>query len=100
MKVAFIGLGRMGAAMARRIVQSGFDVTVYNRTPSKAAPLVSAGALSGRDLIYAMLRAGLSALTLAISALISTRHQTIAKPAKGSKGLFVKGLYVVGLAGH
>ena len=41
--VAFIGLGRMGAAMATRLLATGHTVTVYNRTPEKAAPLVRAG---------------------------------------------------------
>jgi 3-hydroxyisobutyrate dehydrogenase-like beta-hydroxyacid dehydrogenase len=35
-KVAFIGLGVMGAPMARHLAKAGHDVTVYNRTPTKA----------------------------------------------------------------
>jgi 3-hydroxyisobutyrate dehydrogenase-like beta-hydroxyacid dehydrogenase len=35
-KVAFIGLGVMGAPMARHLAKAGHDVTVYNRTPAKA----------------------------------------------------------------
>jgi 3-hydroxyisobutyrate dehydrogenase-like beta-hydroxyacid dehydrogenase len=42
--VAFIGLGRMGSAMARDVIGAGFELTVYNRTPAKALPLVDAGA--------------------------------------------------------
>lgn len=42
--IGFIGLGIMGAAMARRLVEAGHHVTVYNRTASKAEPLVAAGA--------------------------------------------------------
>jgi 3-hydroxyisobutyrate dehydrogenase len=42
--IAFIGLGRMGAAMASRLLATGHTVTVYNRTPEKADPLVRAGA--------------------------------------------------------
>lgn len=42
--VGFIGLGIMGAAMARRLVEAGHGVTVYNRTASKTAPLVQCGA--------------------------------------------------------
>ena len=34
--VAFLGLGAMGRPMAMRLVQSGFDVRVYNRTKSVA----------------------------------------------------------------
>ena len=42
--VAFLGLGVMGAGMARRLLDVGFPVAVYNRTAAKAAPLVDAGA--------------------------------------------------------
>ena len=34
LKVGFIGLGRMGAAMAGSLLQACHDVTVYNRTPN------------------------------------------------------------------
>ncbi len=44
MKVGFIGLGHMGAAMAARLIQAGHEVTVYNRTPGKAQPLLDQGA--------------------------------------------------------
>lgn len=44
MKVGFIGLGRMGDAMARRLLDAGHEVGVYNRTPEKAKPLVECGA--------------------------------------------------------
>src|SRR5882672_8342233 len=42
--VGFIGLGIMGLSMAKRLVEAGHQVTVYNRTASKAAPLVALGA--------------------------------------------------------
>src|SRR5262249_61868194 len=44
MQIGFIGLGNMGQAMARNLVQAGHQVTVYNRTPSRAEPLVASGA--------------------------------------------------------
>ena len=44
MKVGFIGLGRMGAAMANRLVEGGHDVAVHNRTAVKGADLVAKGA--------------------------------------------------------
>lgn len=44
MKIGFIGLGQMGAAIAGNLVKAGHDVTVYNRTAAKAAPLVAQGA--------------------------------------------------------
>lgn len=44
MKVAFIGLGNMGEPMAQNILKAGHDLTVYNRTKSKADGLKKAGA--------------------------------------------------------
>ena len=44
--VGIAGLGNMGQAMARRLLEAGFDVSVYNRTPDKAEPLLAAGARS------------------------------------------------------
>jgi len=44
MKIGFIGLGHMGSAMARNLLGAGHDVTVWNRSPDKAEPLVAAGA--------------------------------------------------------
>ena len=44
MKIGFIGLGRMGAAMAANLVRAGHDVTVFNRSPGKSAALVELGA--------------------------------------------------------
>jgi 3-hydroxyisobutyrate dehydrogenase-like beta-hydroxyacid dehydrogenase len=44
MKIGFIGLGRMGAAMAANLVKAGHDVTVFNRSPAKRGALVALGA--------------------------------------------------------
>ena len=44
MNVGFIGLGRMGAGMTANLLKAGHRVTVYNRTPEKAAALVAQGA--------------------------------------------------------
>lgn len=45
-EVAFLGLGRMGQGMAGRLVAAGHRVRVWNRSPQKLAPLVSAGAVA------------------------------------------------------
>ena len=42
--IGFLGLGIMGSHMARRLIQTGHRVTVYNRTASKCGPLVALGA--------------------------------------------------------
>ncbi len=58
-KIAFLGLGRMGLPMARRLVSAGFPVTVWNRDPAKAQGLNAAAspaeAVSGADLVITML---------------------------------------------
>ena len=42
--VAFLGTGLMGAPMAANLLAAGYRVTVWNRTPAKAQPLVAKGA--------------------------------------------------------
>ncbi|QRG05359.1 NAD(P)-dependent oxidoreductase [Xanthobacter dioxanivorans] len=44
MKIGFAGLGRMGSAMALRLLEKGHSVTVWNRSPDKLGPLQQAGA--------------------------------------------------------
>jgi len=44
MKVGFIGLGNMGAAMAGNLLKAGHELVVYNRSPEKARGLVTQGA--------------------------------------------------------
>ena len=46
MKVGVVGLGTMGAPMARHLVAAGHEVVVWNRTAAKAAPLVALGAVA------------------------------------------------------
>lgn len=53
MKVGFIGTGRMGLAMARRLVEAKHDLAVFNRTAAKAAELLSAGARAAGSLAQA-----------------------------------------------
>ena len=43
-KIGWIGMGRMGAPMAERLVKAGHDVAVWNRTKAKAEPLAKLGA--------------------------------------------------------
>ncbi len=56
MRIGFIGLGRMGANMVRRLVQDGHEVVIYNRTPEKTTELAAElegakAALSIADLV-------------------------------------------------
>lgn len=48
--VGIAGTGRMGTAFARRLMECGFPVTVWNRTPAHTAESVAAGATEAHDL--------------------------------------------------
>jgi len=47
--VSFIGLGQMGAALVPPFIRAGLRVTVWNRSPGKAEPLVALGARAAAD---------------------------------------------------
>jgi len=53
MKLGFIGLGRMGTAMAANLVKAGHDVSVFNRSPGKSSSLIKLGAHEAADLAAA-----------------------------------------------
>jgi 6-phosphogluconate dehydrogenase len=44
MRIGFVGLGRMGANMVRRLVRDGHEVIAYNRTPEKTREIMTEGA--------------------------------------------------------
>jgi 3-hydroxyisobutyrate dehydrogenase-like beta-hydroxyacid dehydrogenase len=44
MNIAFLGLGKMGSPMARRLLDAGHQLTVWNRTQERAQALIAAGA--------------------------------------------------------
>jgi 3-hydroxyisobutyrate dehydrogenase-like beta-hydroxyacid dehydrogenase len=50
MKIGFIGLGRMGSAMAANLARAGHDLSVYNRSPGKSGALVELGAREAKTL--------------------------------------------------
>ena len=43
-KLAFVGIGLMGAPMARRLIEAGHDLALWNRSRDKLAPLLARGA--------------------------------------------------------
>ncbi|MBP8006944.1 MAG: NAD(P)-dependent oxidoreductase [Burkholderiales bacterium] len=53
MNVGFIGLGRMGRPIARRLIEAGHDVALFNRTPGRIDELVAAGARVADDVAAA-----------------------------------------------
>lgn len=50
MKISLIGLGKMGAVLANRLLLAKFDLTVFNRTQEKMRPLIQAGAKGAASL--------------------------------------------------
>lgn len=62
LKVGWIGTGRMGFAMARRLAKAGVDLAAWNRTRAKAEPLADVGStvvdsiaeLRNRDVVFTM----------------------------------------------
>ena len=64
--VGWIGAGRMGFQLAKRLLRAGYDVSVYNRTKEKAEPLAEFGAtivdspveLASRDIVFSMVSTG------------------------------------------
>src|SRR4249920_1808830 len=65
-RLGWIGIGRMGYAMAERLAKAGCDITVWNRTRAKAEPLAKAGAkiaeslaeLAACDIVFTMVSTG------------------------------------------
>lgn len=65
-KIGWIGMGRMGYAMAERLIKAGHDVSIWNRTRSKAEPLAKLGGkvvdkptdLAGVDVLFAIVSTG------------------------------------------
>jgi 3-hydroxyisobutyrate dehydrogenase-like beta-hydroxyacid dehydrogenase len=53
-EVTVIGLGNMGSALARALLENGRTVTVWNRSPEKAAPLVTQGAVLAPSAVAAI----------------------------------------------
>jgi 3-hydroxyisobutyrate dehydrogenase-like beta-hydroxyacid dehydrogenase len=49
MKIGFLGLGQMGSGMAANLIKAGNHVTVYNRSPGKAAALLEQGATEAKS---------------------------------------------------
>jgi 3-hydroxyisobutyrate dehydrogenase len=77
-RIGWIGAGRMGRQMAARLLDTGHNVAIYNRTAAKAAPMVSRGAvaverpadLADRDVAFA------SAATAMVASALGAGYRT------------------------
>jgi 3-hydroxyisobutyrate dehydrogenase len=65
-RIGWIGMGRMGYPMAERLLQAGYDVSIWNRTRAKAEPLAKKGGkivdsltdLAGVDVLFSIVSTG------------------------------------------
>jgi 3-hydroxyisobutyrate dehydrogenase len=65
-RIGWIGMGRMGYPMAERLLKAGYDVSIWNRTRSKAEPLAAKGGkivdkladLAGMDIVFSIVSTG------------------------------------------
>ena len=65
-KIGWVGMGRMGYPMAERLLDAGHDVSIWNRTKSKAEPLAKKGGkivdkpsdLAGVDVLFSIVSTG------------------------------------------
>lgn len=98
MKIGFIGLGRMGTAMATRLVEADNDLTVYNRSPEKAKPFGEKGAkvaqsvaeaCDGADVVITMMAhdAALSEVTLSKGGIADSLPKGAIHAASGTHGV-------------
>ena len=82
MRIGFLGLGNMGAAIAANLLRASHEVTVWNRSADKARPLVELGATlaatpkaaaADRDVVFTMLAddAALDSVMTGVNGLIA-----------------------------
>src|SRR5215475_12992294 len=65
-RIGWIGMGRMGFPMAERLLKAGYDVSIWNRTRSKAEPLAAKGGkvadsladVAGVDVLFSIVSTG------------------------------------------
>src|SRR4051812_26862486 len=65
-KIGWIGMGRMGFPMAERLIKTGYDVAIWNRTRAKAEPLAGKGGkvvdrlaeLGDREVVFSIVSTG------------------------------------------
>jgi 3-hydroxyisobutyrate dehydrogenase-like beta-hydroxyacid dehydrogenase len=86
-EVTVIGLGNMGSALARALLENGHTVTVWNRSPEKAVPLVEKGAVLAPNVA--------AAFTASPTILICVTHYAAANHILGEAGADLSGKVLV-----
>src|SRR5674536_376774 len=76
-RVAFLGMGRMGSAMAQHVLTGGHELVVWNRTRGKAADLLAAGATEADSTAAATRDADAVVLMLRGPDAVSYTHLTL-----------------------
>lgn len=80
MRVAVLGMGRMGQAVAGRLAEAGHEITIWNRTPGRAPDLVKGGAREAGSIPAAVDGAEIVITTL-------TNDDAVKEVALGEEGL-------------
>ncbi|MFI6263010.1 NAD(P)-dependent oxidoreductase [Micromonospora sp. NPDC051006] len=89
-RVAILGTGAIGSAVVHRLLRGGYDVTVWNRTESRATELVAAGALPARSVREAVSSSTLIFLTLKDYAAV---EQCLTQLDRDLSGQTIVGMY-------
>ena len=98
MKIAFLGLGRMGQGMAHLLIKAGYQLNVYDLYPDQAVSLVEAGAtlcktvkdtVADRDVCISMLPSdgALDSLVNAPDGLLSSMQDNATHVVMGTHGI-------------
>ncbi len=93
-KIAFLGIGLMGAPMARNLIAGGFAVTVWNRDTAKAQALAAAGAKVAPSPAAATKGAGTVITMLANGPAV----ETVMFGADGAAGVLSEGTLVIDMS--
>jgi 3-hydroxyisobutyrate dehydrogenase/2-hydroxy-3-oxopropionate reductase len=85
MKAGFVGLGKMGQPMVKRLLAAGFEVHVYNRTPQKTDVLVSEGAKAAESARQVAERADIVMTALPTTDTVEAVYAEMAEAARAGQ---------------
>ena len=88
MRIAVLGMGRMGRNLARRLLDNGHDITIWNRTSGKAPELVEKGAIEAESATAAVEGVELAITMLANDEAVRNVSDAL-RPALGGSAVYV-----------